>query len=118
MSKNNSFALYHFNSDKKSIGYNAKKAIIARKVSGKIKRILNKLHKDILKLESLKKCHYKSLIKDASDKIQSLEKYRIGIGDTETDYRIIEYLKDKLLETLDKKEIRKLIDDFYEMIHF
>jgi hypothetical protein len=110
----NPFALYHINSETFSLIDEAKtkKAI---KISNKIKELLDKMIKDIKKSDG--SSDYFDIITPVAEKIISFENEGVGVGDTETDSCICNYVAEKLADILTKKEIESLSDDFYNLIH-
>jgi hypothetical protein len=110
--KVNPFSLYYIG-DKKAAPNDLQRA---EKASKKIKRLLNGLVKDLMEINGIKK--YKGGMKPVADKIIEMGALHVGVGDTETDECMANYLEAGL-KRVNKTEAQanKLAEKFYFMIH-
>ncbi|RKX99123.1 MAG: hypothetical protein DRP55_07740 [Spirochaetes bacterium] len=110
----NPFALYYID-DKDTATPNQRQR--AMRASRKLKKLLDTLIKDIIAIAPSRA--YTGIMKPVAETITEMTQRHVGIGDTETDNCIANYLEDGLKKKWDTDAVNfeRIAENFYFMIH-
>ena len=111
------FSLYHIGFPEK---YSDEEINRAKEVSTFLKKILNKLVKDIIELGASNptfRSRYNIVMTPVAAQVRALNFAGVGVGDTSTDECICTYIEEQLRVEYETDKVDEMGLDFYTMIH-